>query len=67
MSTDKISPKPLADADKRPQSGETDRPGFDLGGAKGEDSAGRGLGLGTDAKDDREAQRLPRDADKPSP
>lgn len=37
-----------------------DRPGFDLGGATGENEAGRGLGLGTDAKDNRKGQRLPR-------
>lgn len=66
MSTDKITPKPLTDADKREQSGETNRPGFDLGGSKGQDSAGRGLGLGNDAKEDREGQRLPRDGDKAS-
>ncbi len=66
MSTDKIKPQPLIEADKAKQDAETNRPGFDLGGAKGKDSAGRGLGLGTDAKDDREAQRLPRDGVKES-
>ena len=64
MSTDKIKPQPLTDADKTKQDAQTNRPGFDLGGAKGKDSAGRGLGLGTDAKDDREGQRLPRNGDK---
>ncbi|MCV9937265.1 hypothetical protein OIU35_12940 [Boseaceae bacterium BT-24-1] len=66
MSTDKIKPQPLTDADKAKQDSETNRPGFDLGGAKGEDRAGRGLGLGPDAKDNREGQRLPRDRDKAS-
>lgn len=37
-----------------------DRPGFDLGGSTGKTHAGRGLGLGTDAKEDRKGQRLPR-------
>ncbi|MCR4522966.1 hypothetical protein [Bosea sp. 47.2.35] len=60
MSADKIKPQPLTDEDKAKQAAETNRPGFDLGGAKGNVSAGRGLGLGSDAKDDREAQRLPR-------
>ncbi|POR48300.1 hypothetical protein [Bosea psychrotolerans] len=49
-------------ADKKPKASEkkVDRPGFDLGGASGETEAGRGLGLGVDAKDDRKGQRLPR-------
>lgn len=66
MSTKKIEPQPLTDADKPAQNSETNRPGFDLGGAKGKDTAGRGLGLGADAKDDREGQRLPRDGGKTS-
>lgn len=37
-----------------------DRPGFDLGGADGDAQAGRGLGLGDDAKSDGKGQRLPR-------
>lgn len=64
MSTEKITPQPLSDADKREQDAQTNRPGFDLGGSTGKDSAGRGLGLGSDAKDDREGQRLPREGDK---
>lgn len=43
---------------------EVDRPGFDLGGATGDTSAGKGLGLGTDAKEDREDWRLPRERDQ---
>ncbi len=39
---------------------QVDRPGFDLGGATGKNQAGRGLGLGTSAKEDRKGQRLPR-------
>lgn len=38
---------------------ETDRPGFDLGGATGDTSAGKGLGLGNDAKEGREDWKLP--------
>lgn len=32
---------------------EVDRPGFDLGGSTDETQAGKGLGLGTDAKNNR--------------
>ena len=48
--------------DKKPTdaSEQVDRPGFDLGGSTGKTRAGRGLGLGTDAKEDPEGQRLPR-------
>lgn len=41
-------------------SGKVDRPGFDLGGSTGETHAGKGLGLGSDAKKDRKGWRLPR-------
>lgn len=37
-----------------------DRPGFDLGGATGDTHAGKGLGLGTDARTSRKQWRLPR-------
>lgn len=37
-----------------------DRPGFDLGGSTGEGTGGKGLGLGVDAKEDREDWGLPR-------
>lgn len=37
-----------------------DRPGFDLGGATDEGTAGKGLGLGTDAQTGRKGWRLPR-------
>lgn len=43
------------DADKK-----VDRPGFDLGGASGDTQAGKGLGLGSDAKEDRKDWGLPR-------
>lgn len=66
MNIDKIKPQPLTDADKVKRDAETNRPGFDLGGAKGHDSAGRGLGLGSDAKNDRKGQRLPRGGEKAS-
>jgi len=39
----------------------TDRPGFDLGGSSGDTSAGKGLGLDTDANDGRKDWKLPRD------
>lgn len=41
-------------------SAKVDRPGFDLGGATGETTAGKGLGLGADAKKNRKGWRLPR-------
>jgi len=48
----------------RPESGdsseEVDRPGFDLGGSTGETHAGKGLGLGTDAEENRKDWKLPR-------
>ncbi len=48
--------------DKKPTdaSEQVDRPGFDLGGSTGKTRAGRGLGLGTDAKEDPQGQHLPR-------
>jgi hypothetical protein len=60
MTADKIKPDPISPPRKSEADERKDRPGFDLGGADGDDKAGRGLGLGKDAKDDREAQRLPR-------
>ena len=53
----KLSPQ----ADKREPtstSEQVDRPGFDLGGSTGETSAGKGLGLGTDAKESRKGWGL---------
>jgi hypothetical protein len=38
-----------------------DRPGFDLGGASGDRTAGKGLGLGRDAKEARDDWGLPRE------
>ena len=62
---DKIRPQPITEADKAGHAGEeTNRPGFDLGGAKGDQEAGRGLGLGADAKEGSEDQALPRPADR---
>jgi hypothetical protein len=40
--------------------GKVDRPGFDLGGSTGETDAGKGLGLGSDAKKDKKGWSLPR-------
>ena len=39
---------------------QVDRPGFDLGGSTGETHAGKGLGLGADAKASRKGWGLPR-------
>ncbi|APX85936.1 hypothetical protein BV511_15240 [Methylorubrum extorquens] len=39
---------------------QVDRPGFDLGGSTGEGTGGKGLGLGVDAKEDRDGWGLPR-------
>jgi len=39
---------------------QVDRPGFDLGGSTGETHAGKGLGLGADAKKSRKGWGLPR-------
>ena len=50
--TDK--PQPADDSEQ------VDRPGFDLGGSTGKTHAGKGLGLGTDATENRKAWRLPR-------
>ncbi len=55
--------KPAGEADEPDPTDaaqQVDRPGFDLGGSTGKTQAGRGLGLGADAKDDRKGQRLPR-------
>ena len=50
--TDKRNPKD--------NSGQVDRPDFDLGGSTGETHAGKGIGLGTDAKKSRKGWVLPR-------
>ncbi len=47
-------PKPTTDSEQ------VDRPGFDLGGSTGKTHAGKGLGLGADAKENRKGWRLPR-------
>lgn len=54
-------PSPKAgDPDATDASQQVDRPGFDLGGSTGENQAGKGLGLGVDAKENRKGWRLPR-------
>lgn len=40
-------------APKKEQTEKVDRPGFDLGGTDNDTSAGRGLGLGDDAMEDK--------------
>ena len=46
-------------ADSSPNPVAVDRPGFDLGGSTGKTSAGTGLGLGTDAAENRDDRSLP--------
>lgn len=46
--------------DPTEESEQVDRPGFDLGGSTGETRAGKGLGLGTDAKKNRKGWGVPR-------
>ena len=61
MSKEPTTPAPKTTEPKpKDRTEEVDRPGFDLGGATGKNQAGRGLGLGVDAKESRKGQRLPR-------
>jgi hypothetical protein len=54
-------PSPKTDKSESTDSSEkVDRPGFDLGGSTGETHAGKGLGLGTDAEENRKDWKLPR-------
>ena len=46
-------------AGRPPAPGAKDRPGFDLGGAVTDATAGAGLGLGEDAAENRRDRRLP--------
>jgi hypothetical protein len=50
-----------------PGPGAKDRPGFDLGGAVTDATAGSGLGLGDDAAENRQDRRLPRHPPKGKP
>lgn len=55
--------KPLPQTNKPEStdaSEQVDRPGFDLDGSTGETKAGKALGLGTDAKENRKKWGLPR-------
>jgi hypothetical protein len=47
-------------SDETADTAQIDRPGFDLGGSTEETDAGKGLGLGEDAKKNRKGWRLPR-------
>lgn len=47
-------------SDETADSAKVDRPGFDLGGSSGVARAGKGLGLGDDAMENRKGWRLPR-------
>jgi len=54
-------PSPKTDKPEPTDASEqVDRPGFDLGGKTGETRAGKGLGLGVDAKKNRKGWGLPR-------
>lgn len=53
------APSPDDESQPAAASPQVDRPGFDLGGSSGETHAGKGLGLGTDAKEGRKGWRLP--------
>ena len=46
-------------AKRPPQPGAKNRPGFDLGGAVGDATAGTGIGIGEDAAENRKDRRLP--------
>ena len=55
------TPSPKTDKPEPTEASEqVDRLGFDLGGSTGETHAGKGLGLGTDAKETGKGWRLPR-------
>ena len=55
------APSPKSDKSEPTEACEqVDRPGFDLGGSTGKTHAGKGLGLGTDAKENGEGWGLPR-------
>lgn len=56
--------RPDDDTSDADVAGQTDRPGFDLEGSTGDTEAGRGLGLDTDAKDDKQGWSLPREDKK---
>jgi hypothetical protein len=63
--TNRRSPRDEVDSrdenpDETAEPAHVDRPGFDLGGSTGETDAGKGLGLGDDAKKNRKGWRLPR-------
>jgi len=53
-------PSPETNKPEPAGTSKVDRPGFDLGGSTGETHAGKGLGLGTDAKGSRKGWGLPR-------
>lgn len=45
--------------DHSPEPSAVDRPGFDVGGSTGKTRAGTGIGVGSDAAEDAQDQRLP--------
>jgi hypothetical protein len=59
--SEELTPPPKEDKPKPTGASEqVDRPGFDLGGSTGKTDAGKGLGLGTDAKEAKKGWGLPR-------
>lgn len=75
-SPDKHSEQAVSRSRRRPEEnvaaqdpgpGAKDRPGFDLGGAVTDGTAGSGLGLGDDAAENRQDRRLPRRLPKGTP
>ena len=60
IAEEKPKPTPKSLSEPTDDSEQVDRPGFDLGGSTGETDAGKGLGLGVDAIENRKGWGLPR-------
>jgi hypothetical protein len=61
LTEEPTQPSPKTDKpEPRDASEQVDRPGFDQGGSTGKTNAGKGLGLGTDAKESRKGWGLPK-------
>ena len=61
MAKEPTEPSPKTDKPEATDAPEqVDRPGFDLGGSTGKTHAGKGLGLGDDAKENGKGWGLPR-------
>lgn len=57
---EKAKPSPKTLPEPTDDTEQVDRPGFDLGGSTGETHAGKGLGLGDDAMENRKGWALPK-------